>query len=213
MITLQQGLVFLVTAGLAPALLTAVAQTGSCEQSRLPAVLPFDALIFQAEVIEPAVESQEGPTAAVRVQVTDAALLPRSKTHFDLVLLELDANCTSRPLERQELIDRFATTERIRVVAREGGMASDRLQVYSSWVSSGEAVRTQAVQDTYDYFGALLRLERAASDGERIPPLRSIAEYVEDPALFRRIVEHQLESKRLRKQVIAMHRALQRPPP
>lgn len=211
MIGFKSGLALFVTAALALAFDSASAQT-SCEQDRLPAALPIDSMIFQAEVLEPVIEEGEREPPAMRVAVIDAALLPHSKKGFDLVLFRLDEECRPLSLSRQELIDRFVTTERIRVVAREGDLEAGRLRVPASWVSSGEAVRTQTVQDVYDYFFALLRIERMDSDGQRVPVLRSIAQYVEDPVLFRQITERQLESKRLRKQVIGMHRALNEPP-
>ncbi len=195
-------LLALFAASLSPSSATAL-----CEPERwnLPTQFRLDTYVLSLVVEEPARDTGAG--WALHAKLLRPVHVPEVEDTFDLFVRESTTDgCPGAPLAEAELRDRYARGDELLLVGYRS--ARGGLETFTDWLSYGSEVRVQQVQSAFDYVSALFRLETYELDTERIGPLRSIAVFVEDASVYRRILQSQLRSKRLRRRMMTVHASL-----
>lgn len=175
-----------------------------CEPPKwnLPSEFPIDAFVLSVLVDDPAAEAGGAPPL-LRTRLNRAVHVPEHRGTFDFEVRASAAGCPGDSLTSEALRELYARGDELLIVAFPG--PGGTLETFVDWIAYAAQLRTQLIESPFDYLSSLFRLESLQEDTDRIQPLRSMAVYVDDPEVYRELLNAQLLSKRLRKRMMSVH--------
>lgn len=185
-----------------------------CPSPRFDALFPQDIYVFRGFVTEvaalPAASDDDG-AYRLEVQVEGAVHLPSPRSRYDVTVTTTGPDCSRRPMTAPELRDRFAVSDEVKIVAR--AVPGSRRSLVAPYrrvaLVMAEAGQKALIKNDFDYYDALLELDARAGDTDRFSLLSQMGTYLESRDDFRRLLEEQVDQRRLRRQLLSLFEALQ----
>ncbi len=174
-------------------------------------LFPQDVYVFRGFVTEPAaLPTEEDGAWQLEVQVESAVHLPRSRSRYALTVLATEADCSTRPMTARELRDYYAVGDDVKVVAHEAPGATRSLVAAHRRVALvlAEAGARGPIRNDFDYYDFLLQLDSRVDDHAKFSLLSQMGRYLDSRDDYRRLLEEQLDQRRLRRQLLGLFDAL-----
>jgi len=198
-------------AALCAAVMAGAAAGQDCPPPAFDALFPQDVYVFRGFITEAAALPTEGGDAwQLDVQVEDAVHLPRPRSPYAVTCETTNDDCSPRPLTPEELRDQFAPGDEVKIVAHAvpGSRSSLVAPFRRVALVMAEAGEPGLIKNDFDYYQALLELDSRYGDADKSSLLSQMGRYLESREDFRRLLEEQIEQKRLRRQLLNLHDSL-----
>ena len=196
---------------LCAALVAGPADGDDCPTPELHALFPQDIYVFRGFVTEvAALPADDGGAYQLEVQVEGAVHLPRRRSRFAVTVEMNEADCQTRPMTADELRDRFAVSDEVKIVAHAVPGSRQSLVAPYERVAlvMAEAGQSGYIKNDFDYYDALLDLDARFHDTDKFSLLSRMGSYIDSREDFRRLLEEQVQERRLRRQLLDLHEAL-----
>lgn len=183
-----------------------------CPPPGFDALFPQDIYVFRGFVTQvAALPADDGGAYQLEVQVEGAVHLPSPRSRYDVTVTTTGPDCSPRPMTAPELRDRFAVSDEVKIVAHAvPGSRRSLLAPYRRVaLVMAEAGQKGLIKNDFDYYDALLELDARAGDTDRFSLLSQMGTYLETRDDFRRLLEEQVDQRRLRRQLLSLFEALQ----
>ncbi len=121
-----------------------------------------------------------------------------------------ETDCSVRPMTAQALRDRFAVSDEVKIVAHAvpGSQRSLVAPFERVALVMAEAGESGYIKNDFDYYDALLDLDARFHDNNKFSLLSQMGRYLDSRDDFRRLLEEQVQERRLRRQLLNLHEAL-----
>ena len=198
-------------AALCAILFGSVAGAEDCPGPELHALFPQDIYVFRGFVTEPAaLPADDDGAYQLDVQVEGAVHLPRPRSRYAVTVQVTETDCSVRPMTAQELRDRFAVADEVKIVGHSvpGARRSLVAPYHRVALVMAEAGQSGLIKNVFDYYEALLELDTRTGDTDKFSLLSQMGRFLDSTDDFRRLLEEHIGQRRLRRQLLNLHETL-----
>ena len=175
------------------------------------ALFPADIYVLRGFVTEvAALPAEDDGAYQLEVQVEGSVHLPKLRPRYAVTVEVTETDCSVRPMTAQELRDRFAVSDEVKIVAHAAPGSQRSLVAPFERVAlvMAEAGESGYIKNDFDYYDALLELDARFHDNNKFSLLSQMGRYLHSREDFRRLLEEQVQERRLRRQLLNLHDVL-----
>ncbi len=175
------------------------------------ALFPQDIYVLRGFVTEvAALPADDDGAYQLEVQVEGSVHLPRPRSRYVVTVEITETDCSVRPMTPQELRDRFAVADELKIVAHAVPGSQRSLVAPFGRVAlvMAEAGESNYIKNDFDYYDALLELDARFHDNRKFSLLSQMGRYLDSRDDFERLLEEQIQQRRLRRQLLNLYDVL-----
>ena len=175
------------------------------------ALFPQDIYVLRGYVTEvAALPAEDDGAYQLEVQVEGSVHLPKLRSRYAVTVEVTETDCSLRPMTAQELRDRFAVSDEVKIVAHAvpGSQRSLVAPFERVALVMAEAGQRGHIKNDFDYYDALLDLDARFHDNNKFSLLSQMGRYLDSRDDFRRLLEEQVQERRLRRQLLNLYDVL-----
>ena len=196
---------------LCAALATGSVGAGECPGPVPHALFPQDIYVLRGFVTEvAALPAEDDGAYQLEVQVEGSVHLPTPRSRYVVTVEMTEEDCSVRPMTAPEMRDRFAVGDEVKIVAH--AVPGSRRSLVAPFervaLVMAEAGESGFIKNDFDYYDALLELDARFHDNEKFSLLSQMGRYLNTRDDFRRLLEEQVQERRLRRQLLNLYDVL-----
>ena len=175
------------------------------------ALFPQDIYVLRGFVTEvAALPAEDDGAYQLEVQVEGSVHLPRPRSRYVVTVEITETDCSVRPMTAPELRDRFAVSDEVKIVAHAVPGSHRSLIAPFGRVAlvMAEAGQRGFIKNDFDYYDALLELDARFHDNKKFSLLSQMGRYLDSQDDFKRLLEEQVQERRLRRQLLKLYDVL-----
>jgi hypothetical protein len=175
------------------------------------ALFPQDIYVLRGFVTEvAALPAEDDGAYQLEVQVEGSVHLPTPRSRYAVTVEITEDDCTARPMTAPEMRDRFAVGDEVKIVAHAvpGSQRSLVAPFERVALVMAEAGESRYLKNDFDYYDALLELDARFHDNDKFSLLSQMGRYLDSRDDFRRLLEEQIQQRRLRRQLLDLYDVL-----
>lgn len=196
---------------LCAALAAAPAESQDCPGPLYHALFPQDIYVLRGFVTEvAALPAEDDGAYQIEVQNEGSVHLPVPRSRYVVTVEMTEEDCSVRSMTAPEMRDRFAVGDEVKIVAH--AVPGSRRSLVAPFervaLVMAEAGEPRYIKNTFDYYEALLELDERFHDHDKFSLLSQMGRYLDSRDEFERLLEEQVEQRRLRRQLLDLHDVL-----
>lgn len=196
---------------LCAALITVPAGGQECAGPVPHALFPQDIYVLRGFVTEvAALPAEDDGAYQLEVQVEGSVHLPIPRSRYAVTVEITEEDCSVRPMTAPEMRDRFAVGDEVKIVAH--AVPGSRRSLVAPFgrvaLVMAEAGESGYIKNDFDYYDALLELDVRFHDNEKFSLLSQMGRYLDSRDDFSRLLEEQIQQRRLRRQLLDLYDVL-----
>lgn len=197
---------------LCTALVTAAVRAEECPGPAPHALFPQEIYVLRGFVTEvAALPAEDDGAYQLEVQVEGSVHLPTPRSRYVVTVEATAEDCSVRPMTATEMRDRFAVGDEVKIVAH--AVPGSRRSLVAPFervaLVMAEAGESNFIKNDFDYYDALLELDARFHDNEKFSLLSQMGRYLDSRDDFERLLEEQIQQRRLRRQLLNLYDVLQ----
>ncbi len=196
---------------LCAALATAPVGGLQCPRPMPHALFPQDIYVLRGFVTEvAALPAEDDGAYQLEVQVEGSVHLPTPRSRYVVTVEVTEEDCSVRPMTAPEMRDRFAVADEVKIVAHAVPGSHRSLVAPFERVAlvMAEAGESDYIKNEFDYYDALLELDARFHDHDKFSLLSQMGRYLDRRDDFERLLEEQIQQRRLRRQLLDLYDVL-----
>lgn len=196
---------------LCAALAAAPAGSLDCPGPPFHALFPQDVYVLRGFVTEvAALPAEDDGAYQLEVQNEGSVHLPVLRSRYVVAVEITEEDCSVRSMTAPEMRDRFAVGDEVKIVAH--AVPGSRRSLVAPFervaLVMAEAGESRYIKNTFDYYEALLELDERFHDHDKFSLLSQMGRYLESREEFERLLEEQIQQRRLRRQLLDLYDVL-----
>ena len=175
------------------------------------ALFPQDIYVLRGFVTEvAALPAEDDGAYQLEIQVEGSVHLPIRRSRYVVTVEVTETDCSVRPMTAQALRDRFAVGDEVKIVAHAAPGSQHSLVAPFERVAlvMAEAGERGHIKNDFDYYDALLELDARFHDNNKFSLLSQMGRYLDSRDDFERLLEEQVQQRRLRRQLLNLYDVL-----